>query len=113
MGPTWVLSAPDGTHIGPMNLAISDYTNMLEDTAADQSAYTAATATAAMEQWNNEQCLSGFIVMITIGAGDTYDIQSFKVKIAIIPTMHAVSNFENFSQEILLKYIATGRGSSK
>ena len=22
MGPTWVLSAPNGTHIGPMNLAI-------------------------------------------------------------------------------------------
>ena len=22
MGPTWVLSAPDGPHIGPMNLAI-------------------------------------------------------------------------------------------
>ena len=22
MGPTWVLSAPDGTHVGPMNLAI-------------------------------------------------------------------------------------------
>ena len=24
MGPTWVLSAPDGPHIGPMNLAIWD-----------------------------------------------------------------------------------------
>ena len=24
MGPAWVLSAPDGPHIGPMNLAISD-----------------------------------------------------------------------------------------
>ena len=24
MGPTWVLSAPDGPHVGPMNLAISD-----------------------------------------------------------------------------------------
>ena len=22
MGPTWVLSAPDGTHVGPINLAI-------------------------------------------------------------------------------------------
>ena len=22
MGPTWVLSAPDGHHVGPMNLAI-------------------------------------------------------------------------------------------
>ena len=22
MGPIWVLSAPDGTHVGPMNLAI-------------------------------------------------------------------------------------------
>ena len=25
MGPTWVLSAPDGPHVGPMNLAIRDY----------------------------------------------------------------------------------------
>ena len=24
MGPTWLLSAPDGSHIGPMNLAIRD-----------------------------------------------------------------------------------------
>ena len=24
MGPTWVLSAPDGPHVGPMNLAIKD-----------------------------------------------------------------------------------------
>ena len=22
MGPTWVLSAPDGPHVGPMNLAV-------------------------------------------------------------------------------------------
>ena len=22
MGPTWVLSSPDGPHVGPMNLAI-------------------------------------------------------------------------------------------
>ena len=24
MGPTWVLSAPDGPHAGPMNLAITE-----------------------------------------------------------------------------------------
>ena len=24
MGPTWVLPAPDGPHVGPMNLAIRD-----------------------------------------------------------------------------------------
>ena len=24
MGPTWVLSAPDGPHVGPINLAIRD-----------------------------------------------------------------------------------------
>ena len=27
MGPTWILSAPGGTHIGPMNLAIRDVLN--------------------------------------------------------------------------------------
>ena len=26
MGPTWALSAPDGPHVGPMNLAIRDST---------------------------------------------------------------------------------------
>ena len=26
MGSTWVLSVPDGPHVGPMNLAIWDYT---------------------------------------------------------------------------------------
>ena len=25
MGPTWVLSAPDGPHVGPMNFAIRDH----------------------------------------------------------------------------------------
>ena len=25
MGPTWVLSAPEGPHVGPMNLAIRVY----------------------------------------------------------------------------------------
>ena len=24
MGPTWILSAPDGPHVGPMNHAISE-----------------------------------------------------------------------------------------
>ena len=26
MGPTWVLSSPDGPHVGPMNFAIRAYT---------------------------------------------------------------------------------------
>ena len=29
MGPTWVLSAPGGSHVGPMNLAIRDISKML------------------------------------------------------------------------------------
>ena len=28
MGPTWVLSAPDGPHVGPMNLPIRDCTQL-------------------------------------------------------------------------------------
>ena len=28
VGPTWVLSAPEGPHIGPMNLAIRDLTSI-------------------------------------------------------------------------------------
>ena len=31
MGPTWVLSAPDGPHVGPMNIAIKEaYSSMPE-----------------------------------------------------------------------------------
>ena len=29
MGPTWVLSAPDGPHVGPMNLAIREVSTMI------------------------------------------------------------------------------------
>ena len=29
MGPTWVLSAPDGPHVGPMNLAIKEDMTMV------------------------------------------------------------------------------------
>ena len=36
MGPTWVLSAPDGPHLGPMNLAVRDllryYTGIIVQT---------------------------------------------------------------------------------
>ena len=28
MGPTWVLSAPDEPHVGPMNIAIRDVTQV-------------------------------------------------------------------------------------
>ena len=30
MGPTWVLSAPGGSHVGPMNLAIWDILSDIE-----------------------------------------------------------------------------------
>ena len=29
MGPTWVLSAPGGSHVGPMDFAIWDVTGLL------------------------------------------------------------------------------------
>ena len=29
MGPTWVLSAPDGPHIGPMNLALREWSSIV------------------------------------------------------------------------------------
>ena len=32
MGPTWVLSAPDGSHVGPMNLAIRETSDSVADT---------------------------------------------------------------------------------
>ena len=30
MGPTWVLSAPDGPHVGPMNLAVREHIDDVE-----------------------------------------------------------------------------------
>ena len=32
MGPTWFLSAPDGPHVGPMNLVIRDHTWLFHGT---------------------------------------------------------------------------------
>ena len=29
MGPIWVLSAPDGSHVGPMNFAIREYNKII------------------------------------------------------------------------------------
>ena len=39
MGPTWVLSAPDGPHVGPMNLAIRDTLFTVASLTLDQSSY--------------------------------------------------------------------------
>ena len=36
MGPTWVLSAPDGPHVGPMNLAIRGDNAIVADDLAVQ-----------------------------------------------------------------------------
>ena len=36
MGPTWVLSAPDGPHVGPMNLAIRVFAKDDHDFAASR-----------------------------------------------------------------------------
>ena len=35
MGHTWVLSAPDGLHVGPMNLAIRDGVVSCDDSGDD------------------------------------------------------------------------------
>ena len=34
MGPTWVLSAPDGPHVNPMNLAIGVYHSNIKSATA-------------------------------------------------------------------------------
>ena len=33
MGPTWVLAAPDGPHVGPMNLAIRVFISWSKDSS--------------------------------------------------------------------------------
>ena len=43
MGPTWVLSAPDGPHVGPMNLAIRERTRRSENDNTPQP----------LDQWTN------------------------------------------------------------
>ena len=37
MGPTWVLLAPDGPHVGPMNIAFMDATDTVANMGYDQS----------------------------------------------------------------------------
>ena len=52
MGPTWVQSAPDGHHVGPMNLAIEMYDN-------DNDNENEIMCTVKVEQkskTNNQQC---------------------------------------------------------
>ena len=39
MGPTWVLSAPDGPHVGPMNLAIRVYDYLTSNGLLYESQY--------------------------------------------------------------------------
>ena len=39
MGPTWVLSAPDGPHVGPMNLAISKWRLLNDGQVVQASMY--------------------------------------------------------------------------
>ena len=40
MGPTWVLSAPDGPHVGPINLAIRVHNfNVPENESSDLVSY--------------------------------------------------------------------------
>ena len=41
MGPTWVLSAPDGPHVGPMNLAIRAYLAVHAIQASNSAIHTA------------------------------------------------------------------------
>ena len=50
MGPTWVLSAPDGPHVGPMNLAIRD-NNWGVDILSN------ATIARLRHHWQPEICL--------------------------------------------------------
>ena len=41
MGPTWVLSAPDGPHVGPMNLVIRDISCFIQHcVSTDMTAWT-------------------------------------------------------------------------
>ena len=65
MGPTWVLSAPDGPHVGPMNLAIREqavdhYTNMSCDKTLLRVEFswkiTSVWSSGSMPPWLNQHC---------------------------------------------------------
>ena len=60
MGPTWVLSAPDGPHVGPMNLVIRDvccglllikFTHIIQDYFTG----TGALILSSHTQWSNPE----------------------------------------------------------
>ena len=44
MGPTWVLSAPDAPHIGPVNLAIRDDYHFVKTARTKPASYSASIA---------------------------------------------------------------------
>ena len=51
MGPTWVLSARDGPHVGPRNLAIRDYAHLVDfwqDSLSRPMSHTIPTAPIAL-----------------------------------------------------------------
>ena len=74
MGPTWVLSAPDGPHVGPMNLAIRDlcYLGIYHDNQIAALKLTAFNASNDDKPVNMmtlvfpHQCLPGYICIMYI-----------------------------------------------
>ena len=53
MGPTWVLSAPDGPHVGPMNLAIRDIIPQALTLLREILNYILVTSFATMNKWTD------------------------------------------------------------
>ena len=55
MGPTWVLSAPDGPHIGPMNLAIKEHIviHVIDEMASFQKAIAIMSKIAVLQLFMN------------------------------------------------------------
>ena len=61
MGPTWVLSAPDGPNVGPMNLAIRDITMIY-------------TCHLKVKEYIHEICNSAWIICLSGPSGSTTSI---------------------------------------
>ena len=59
MGPTWVLSAPDGPHVGPMNLAI-------------RVDYAAPKSIMVPETWFRDHYVAPLLLMIHIALNDIH-----------------------------------------
>ena len=96
MGPTWVLSAPDGPHVGPINLAIRE--SISQSFVFFQRFHANWIPNISYRVWNNtDQLLS----MTTYRNGSSFSIPSKTIRRLGLPPL----TFANLTGDFLQQYV--------